>query len=119
MKNSIKGALLSGLVYPGVGQILLKQYKRGITILAIFSVSLLIIIINEIKQAFAILEKLQSEGNAIDINSISDAAIQTTTTSGNFIITFFLFVMFSCWILGIVDAYGIGRKKDTEEHAAN
>ena len=29
MNNSIKGAIFSGLVFPGLGQVILKYYKRG------------------------------------------------------------------------------------------
>ena len=33
MKNSMKGALLSGLVFPGLGQIALKRYRRGFALM--------------------------------------------------------------------------------------
>lgn len=33
MNNSLKGALLSGVVFPGLGQIILKHYKRGIALM--------------------------------------------------------------------------------------
>ena len=39
MKNSLKGALLSGLVFPGLGQVVLKHYKRGFALMLTVSVS--------------------------------------------------------------------------------
>ena len=32
MRKSLKGALLSGLVFPGYGQFVLKHYMRGIAV---------------------------------------------------------------------------------------
>ena len=42
MNNSLKGALLSGLVFPGLGQIILKHHTRGIAFIIIVSVSLFV-----------------------------------------------------------------------------
>ena len=115
MNNSLKGVLLSGLVFPGLGQIILKHYQRGIALMVAVLVSLLIIIVKVLQQAFIILEKIDLESGPVDINTISNAGNQASNTSDNFIFNFVTALITICWILGVVDAYRIGKKKDKEE----
>jgi len=119
MNNSLKGALLSGLVFPGLGQVILKHYKRGIAFMLAVLAGLSVIIVKASQQALAIVEKIQSEGGAIDMNTISKAATQASTTSESLIFNLVLLLIIVCWILGVVDASRIGRKKDIEERLAS
>jgi len=119
MNNSLKGALLSGLVFPGLGQVVLKHYKRGIAFMLAVSAGLSVIVVKASQQALAIVEKIQSEGGAIDMNTISKAATQASTTSESFVFNLVLLLIIVCWIIGVVDAYRIGRKKDIEERLAS
>jgi hypothetical protein len=113
MNNSLKGALLSGLVLPGLGQVILKHYKRGAVLILAVSASLLVILIKAVQQAFAILGKIESEGGVIDMSTISKAATQASTSSGSLIFKIALLLIMLCWIIGVVDAYRIGKKKDS------
>jgi hypothetical protein len=119
MNNSLKGALLSGLVFPGLGQVILKHYKRGIAFMLAVLAGLSVIVVKASQQALAIVEKIQSEGGAIDMNTISKAATQASTTSESFVFNLVLLLIIVCWIIGVVDAYRIGRKKDIEERLAS
>jgi hypothetical protein len=119
MNNSLKGALLSGLVFPGLGQIVLKHYKRGAIIMLTVLVSMSVIIIEAVQKAFTILEKIGSEGGTIDMNTISTAATQASTTSDNLLFSFALLLIIFCWIIGVVDAFRIGKKKDIEQQFTN
>ena len=119
MNNSLKGALLSGLVFPGLGQIILKHYQRGIALMVTVLVGLSVIVVKATQQAFIILEKIESEGGPIDMSTISNAATQSSTTSDNFIFNFVAILIIICWIVGVVDAYRIGKKKDKEEHSTS
>ena len=112
MKNSLKGALLSGLVFPGLGQIILKHYKRGLALMLTVSAGLLIIIVKAVQQAVTILEKIEAQGGAIDMNTISKAATQASTTSDSLIFYLALLLIILCWIFSVIDAYRIGKKKD-------
>jgi hypothetical protein len=119
MNHSLRGALLSGLVFPGLGQVKLKHYKRGIALMLIVSVSLLVIAGKAVQQAFSILEKIELEGGAIDLSTILNTATQASTTSDGFLWKVLLLLITLCWIIGVVDAYRIGRKKDIEVRLAN
>ena len=115
MNNSLKGALLSGLIFPGVGQIVLKHYKRGAVIMLTVLVSLSVVVVKAVQHALAILEKIESDGGAISMSTISNAATQASTTSGSLTFNLLLLLVILCWIIGVVDAYRIGKKKDIEE----
>jgi len=112
MKNALKGALFSGLVFPGLGQVIFKHYKSGITLMLATFVSLVIIITKAVQQAIVIMEKMELDNGTIDMNMIVNAARQASTISGGFIFTLALLLLLFCWIFGIVDAYRIGRMKD-------
>ena len=115
MNNSLKGAYLSGLIFPGLGQVVLKHYKRGAVIILTVLVSLSIVVVKAVQHALAILEKIQSEGVAISMSTISDAATQASTTSRSLTFNLALLLVILCWIIGVVDAYRIEKKKDIEE----
>ncbi len=115
MNNSQKGAFWSGLVFPGLGQVVLKHYKRGAVIMVTVLAGLSVIVVESVKKAFIILEKIKSEGGAIDVNTILDAASQASTDSDSLIFGFAVLLITFCWIIGVVDAFRIGRKKDLED----
>jgi len=119
MKNSMKGALLSGLVFPGVGQVSLKHYKKGIALILIASVTMLLIIVKAVQHALIILNEIQLEGGVIDERAILNATAQASTISDSFIFNVTLLLIILCWIVGVVDAYRIGKKKDIEERSTS
>ena len=115
MKNSLKGAFLSGLIFPGLGQIILKHYKRGTVIMLTVLVGMSVFIVKAVQHALDILEKIESQGGAISMSTISNAATQASATSGNLTFNIVLLLVILCWIMGVVDAYRIGKIKDIEE----
>ena len=114
MNNSIKGALLSGLVFPGLGQVVLKHYKRGIAFIFTVSIILLVIVVKAIQQVFTILEKIEAEGGVISLDTISNAVTQASTPSQSLTFKFLFWLLVLCWIIGVVDGYIGGKKKDKE-----
>lgn len=114
MSNSLKGALLSGLVFPGLGQVVLKRYKRGVVIMLAVLAGMTVIVVKAVQNALAILEKLEQEGGALDMTAITNAATQASTGSGSLVINLLLLLIIVSWIIGVVDAYRIGRKIDLE-----
>ena len=112
MSNAMKGALLSGLVLPGLGQIVLKNYKRGIALMVGVLGAGFVIVAKTVQQALAILEKVTSEGGPVDMESVSNAANQATTAADSLIVNLAFGLIVLCWIVGVVDAYNTGKKKD-------
>lgn len=118
MNNSLKGAFWSGLIFPGLGQVVLKHYKRGAVIMLAVLAGLTVIVVQAVQKAFIILEKIEPAGGAIDMNTIFDAASQASTHSDSLIFSFAVLWVTFCWIIGVVDAYKIGKKKDIKEESA-
>jgi hypothetical protein len=118
MSNALKGALFSGLLFPGCGQVILKHYKRGIVLMSIVFAILMAMVSEAVHYAFTIFEKIESAGGAIDIQLITEAASQATANNESLIYHLELFLIGICWIFGIGDAYRLGKRKDLEEQSA-
>jgi hypothetical protein len=114
MNNSLKGALLSGVIFPGLGQVVLKHYKRGIVLMFTVFASLMVVVIKAVQDALTILEKIELEGGIIDIQTITDAATQAASTIDSRIYKLGFSLIVICWVFGVVDAYRIGKKRDLE-----
>ena len=119
MNNALKGALFSGLVFPGLGQIMLKHYKRGAVLMIAITAALLVILIKTAQQAVTILEKIESEGGSIDLSTILNTTTQASATSESLIFKLLLWLIIFSWVIGVVDAYRVGRKKDIEGRLVN
>lgn len=115
MNNALKGALWSGVMWPGLGQVILKRYKRGAAIMLAVGVILTLIVAKAARLALAILEKIELQGGAIDMGTIADAA-RASTRSGSLTFNLLTLLLIACWIIGVADAYRIGRKMDLESH---
>ncbi|MEN8142368.1 MAG: hypothetical protein ABFQ82_02070 [Thermodesulfobacteriota bacterium] len=115
MNKALKGALLSGLVFPGLGQVVLKHYKRGVVIMLTVLVSMVVIVVKAIGLALTILEKLDLEGGAISLTTITDAATQASANSGSPTDNLLLLLIIGCWLISTVDAYLLGKRKDSKQ----
>lgn len=114
MKNAMKGALLSGLVMPGLGQVVLKSYKRGIALMLVVFAAFSVIVVKTVQHALTILETVASEGGSVDMESVANAANQATAAADSLVFNLAFGVIAICWVAGMVDAYYTGKKKDME-----
>ncbi len=119
MSNSLKAALLSGLVFPGIGQVVLKRYRRGVVLMLIVLACLSIVVAKAVQQAFFVLKQIELAGGTINMDAISNAATQSSTNSDSIVFNAILLLIIVCWILGVVDAYRIGKKRDLEEQSTS
>jgi TM2 domain-containing membrane protein YozV len=108
MTKSLKAALLSGLVCPGLGQIFLHRYRRGIILIALVLAGFTCIIVTAMGTALALMQQLELQGEAIDIATISRLAAQSTTSAST-LMYIGLFVIVCCWLFAILDACWIGK----------
>ena len=122
MKNSLKAALISALVLPGAGQIVLKRYFSGSVFALISMVALFVIVAKIIKLSTVIVEKINSgvldESSNGLIGIISNSMVEANTSVMN---TAFLFYI-GIWIVSILDAYRVGdlvdKKQDKHSRAS-
>jgi hypothetical protein len=107
--------LLSGLVFPGLGQVVLRHYRRGMAFILTVSIILLVIVVKAVQQAFIILEKIEAEGGVLSMNTIMNAATQAPIPSESLTSKLLLSLLIFIWIIAVVDGYRVGRKKDKED----
>lgn len=112
MKRSLKGALLSGLILPGVGQIWLRRYLRGIALICAVCVSLAAVMFRAAHQAFIILERTEAAGGAVDMVAILDTAKRASSAANDATTRWAMVIMALAWVIGVADAYLTGRKED-------
>lgn len=114
MKKSYKAALLSAFVFPGVGQLYLKTYWRGLAIILCITAGLCYIISSAVSSAMTIIDdavnKLQGgAANVQDISHLAGSAIVNTDPYYNALI----YITACIWIFAVIDAYLIGKKRDS------
>jgi hypothetical protein len=114
MRNAVKGALFSSLVFPGLGQVVLKSYWRGAIIILAVVIALSILVKQAVNTAQAIVDEMVLDGGVIDLSKISDAATEASAMSADTASNFLLLLLLFCWVFSTVDAFRIGRKMDAE-----
>lgn len=112
MKQAVKAALISGLVFPGLGQIMIGEKKRGWMIAGVTLTCLVVLINQALQRASEIVDKLMAGNQMLDIGEISRLAEQSSQFSDNLFLNSLLVIIFLCWVLGTIDAYRSGNKKD-------
>ncbi|MBU0675766.1 MAG: hypothetical protein KJ950_14085 [Proteobacteria bacterium] len=113
-KNAIKATILSGLVLPGLGQLVLTRYIRG-ALMAMTSLVCMIVLVTEgIGQATVIVSQLLAENRMITQTTIMDAYNSMSFFDSPKLQTVTVLLMI-CWIISAVDAYLVGRQVDLAE----
>lgn len=109
MNQSIKAALLSALVFPGLGQITIGYKRRGWIIIALNGLLLIMIIRQIMQKAYAIIAEIQKNGASIDIESITNITTKLTGFSENIFLNTLLTLLIISWVYAIYDAYRLGK----------
>ena len=112
MSKSIKAALLSAFVFPGVGHMFLKKYIAGTVLAGAAFAALYFLITKAVAWALKIAEKIETGEIQPDIAAItelvSNKVMGTDAQSLNIATT----VLIVSWLISIVDSYRVGRGQD-------
>ena len=113
MKTSIKAALLSALVFPGLGQMHLKRYVRGLIPMVLVLTGLGVLIVQATVGALQVLDKIQIQlqGGTVDMNAVSNLAAGSSTHGDPYSSLISLGIA-GCWVFSVIDAYLLGKEKD-------
>ncbi len=112
MRQAWKGALLSALVFPGLGQVVLKHTLRGLVVMGLALGAMIVFVVKATAIAVSALEATTAAGGAVDMPSVNAAAEKAVASADGMAVKGALTVLFLCWGLSIVDAYVLGRKQD-------
>ena len=116
MKVSYKAALLSTFVFPGVGQLYLKRYWRGLVIMFFVFAGLGYMIWSATVSALNRLDgaMVKVQGGTTNLQELSDiVGSKMLTTYPYHDAVFYVIVCF--WIFAIIDAYRIGKQREFQD----
>lgn len=113
MKLSNKAALLSGIVCPGAGHLLLKYYWRGMSLLTISLLALGVIMTKALQQATVLADKIANGEIPLDADVISAKVAEASSGDGSALSNIAWWIFFACWVIGILDAYRLGKLHDS------
>jgi len=116
MKVSYKAALLSAFVLPGVGQLYLKKYWRGLVIMFLSCTGLGYMIwsvtVSALNRLDDVMVKMQ--GDTVNLRELSEiVGSKTLTTDPYYDAVFYFIICF--WIFAVIDAYRIGRQREIRD----
>lgn len=112
MKKSTSAVLLSAFLFPGMGHVYLKKYVTGIVLAGISFASIYYLVSKAIDIAVEISKKIEAGEVLLDESAISQLATQFSNTNDAQIMNIATTVFIICWLVGIVDAYRLGRLQD-------
>lgn len=114
VKVATKAALLSGLVFPGVGHLSLKRYVRAAILMLVSLAAAYVLITATVNEAMSVADRISSGEIALDSQAIAAAIAGASGGRDDSTGHAALIVLGACWIFGIVDAYRLGRRLDDE-----
>ena len=119
MNLATKAALLNALLFPGWGQIYLKKYKKGISIIIATIVGVLSIIWSVIQTTINILKIAPLKKGTVNFSAVITLAIDAIKALNLFYLYLILSFMILLWIFSIIDAYQSGKKEMAKYSATN
>lgn len=111
MKLSTKAALLSGLVFPGVGHLVSRTYIRAGALAISASVAMYVILSISVRQAMLVVDQITSGEVPLDSN-ISELIAATSNAADDRTANFALLAFGLLWLIGIVDSWRLGAALD-------
>lgn len=101
MRSKVVAALLSGLVFPGVGQYYLGRRSRALLFLAPAAVGGLLYLNHSLEQANAVVDQVMAGSVALDPAAIA-ARIEGAPTPLSVTISGVVFLV--CWVGSVLEA---------------
>jgi hypothetical protein len=114
MKRSTKAALFSGLIFPGLGHMILKQYLRGSILMLATLIALAVIVKVATDQALAVIDSMASGEIPVDTGAMSELVSDSVSSTDSSMVNFSLIVILACWLIGIFDSYRLGNIQDKQ-----
>jgi hypothetical protein len=117
MKKSLTGVILSGLVFPGFGQIVLGKKGIGVGLIVGTNLGLACLFYSIIKRIPLLLEQIQPELEAgtLDFEKILSLSLNFSIIGGGSLLEeISVVLMAGCWLFAVGHAWHLGSKQDKE-----
>jgi len=112
MRRSSKAALLSGLIFPGVGHMFLKRYERGSILMILALLALSAIVARALERAQSIMDRINSGEIPLETAAITDMVTTASSGAASLAENVALIALLACWLIGIVDSYRLGATQE-------
>jgi hypothetical protein len=112
MKKPMKAALLSALVYPGVGQLIYQAYWRALGLIIVFSVAVYCYVEEVVSKYQPLVDKVKSGEVALNSQALAVEIAKNPIIIDPQLVSTLTYVLLISWLVGIIDAYRSGIKKD-------
>ena len=111
MNLATKAALLNALILPGWGQIYLRNYKKGISIIIASLAGVVSILLSVVQTTIAILKIAPIKKGTVTFNAVIQLTINAIKALNLSYLYLILSFMILLWIFSIIDAYISGKKE--------
>lgn len=115
MKKSSKAALLSGLIFPGIGHIFLREYFRGSALVVLSLAALSVVVTIAYQHALLIVDRIISGDVSVEAGAIARAVSNSTTAADSLVENAAVIVLVACWLAGIIDSYRLGAVQEKSD----
>ena len=114
MKASTRGMLLSGLVYPGLGQLILGRMTSGIILALLATVTFVVLIYRVVERAYRLIDQILPllADNALNVAALKEL-LGRDAAAGWGVEKICLIGLVICWLVAIGHAYFAGKKIDS------
>jgi hypothetical protein len=112
MKKSSKAALLSGLIFPGIGHIFLREYFRGSALVVLSLAALSVVVTSAYQRALLVVDQIVSGDVSMEAGAIAQAVSNSTTTADSLVENAAVVVLAACWLAGVIDSYRVGAAQE-------
>ena len=119
MSKSLKAALLSALVFPGIGHFSLKKPVQGVLLSGVAIVCLYLLLTTAIEIAQQLSVKVQSGEIPMDVEKITEMVSQQLAGSDDQRIKMPSLLLVICWVVGVVDSFRIGWSQGNSADSSN
>ena len=115
MKRSSKAALLSGLIFPGIGHFFLREYLRGSALVVLSLAALSVVVTSAYQHALLVVDQIVSGDVSMEAGAIAQAVSNSTTATDSLIENAAVIVLVACWLAGILDSYRLGALQEQSD----
>lgn len=110
-KMTIKAALMSALLFPGLGHLALKRGRRGLCFLVPCALAVLYVLRHLLQLVSTLSDQVAAGTLPLDVQLISDRVDAAVNALPGMNVALIICVL--CWAGSIADAFWLGRGKDT------
>jgi hypothetical protein len=117
MKASIRGMLLSGLVYPGLGQLILGRLTSGIILALFATITFIVLIYRVVERVYRLIDQILPllADNALDVTALKE--LLSRDAAGGWVVEKICLIgLVICWLVAIGHAYFVGKKIDLQSN---